>query len=84
MGVGTAIDVTNRAVVIADCSISGTCRYCKQVLCAGCANMPVFIEEGLMVCTACQYEQKVPLPEQVRLFSNVDDYLDHINQEDEG
>ena len=83
MGLGTVIDVTNEAVVVSDCSISGDCRYCGETLCAGCSHMPTFMEEGQMVCPACQYEHKVKLPEMTRLFRNVDDYFDYVEEKEE-
>lgn len=76
MGVGIAIDVTNKAVVISDCSITGACRYCDEVLCVGCSDKPVFIEDGQIVCSLCRINNNVKVPDHARIFTHSDDYFE--------
>ena len=83
MGVGIAIDVTNKAVVLSDCSIGDTCRYCEQDLCVGCSNMPIFIEKGQIVCTLCQIKEDVKVPERARIFTHAQDYLDLYGEDED-
>ena len=76
MGVGIAIDVTNEAVILSDCSLGGKCRYCEEDLCVGCSNMPVFIEKGEIVCPLCRINNNVKVPDHARIFTHSDDYFE--------
>ena len=76
MGVGIAIDVTNKAVVISDCSITGACRYCDEHICVGCSDKPVFIEDGCIVCIVCHRKHNVKVPDHARIFTQADDYFE--------
>ena len=83
MGVGIAIDVTNKAVILSDCSLGGKCRYCGESLCVGCSNMPVFIEKGEIVCPLCRIKKDVKVPDHARIFTHAQDYRGIFKDDDD-
>lgn len=81
MSIGVMFDVTNKAVVITDCSITGDCRYCGTTICPGCSETPVFMENNDLVCLSCQHEYEVKVPSMMRVFDYIGDYLEEFPSE---